>query len=267
MKVETIKRLWAEGCDWGRQVLKRKAVDWYGPVWGTIPTGQEALDRLLPGGGFPRGQLVEVGGSCSSTMASIGAGAARHMVEEGGCVVLMDLDGGVVGRIRSLLGGLGSDRVFLIQPESGEMALTICRTLIQSGGVDLILGDCLRERHFIGALAIAGGMRSRLAVCRKALEQGMDMLGHTAAMSGTCLIVMNPAATDSSASTGANLYAHKRHGNLIRFHAVLRLLVEGHGRAAVVRLIKNNVDGIGLSHPAIYSACRVNLVSESQLVT
>lgn len=56
-----------------------------------VSTGSQALDRLLPGGGFCRGSLVEwLAGSAASGAATLALYAAAQAARAGGAVVVID---------------------------------------------------------------------------------------------------------------------------------------------------------------------------------
>jgi hypothetical protein len=56
-----------------------------------VSTGSQALDRLLPGGGFRRGTLVEwLAGSAASGAATLALYAAAQAARAGGAVVVID---------------------------------------------------------------------------------------------------------------------------------------------------------------------------------
>ncbi|HEY5418455.1 MAG TPA: hypothetical protein VIK41_26645 [Gemmatimonadaceae bacterium] len=97
-----------------------------------VATGVGALDRVLPGGGLPRGQLTvwtPQGGACSMLRA-----ACRSTVANGERAVWIDTAGTIVG-------AFWENGPYLVQPKSRQDALKGAEELLRCGGFALVVLD------------------------------------------------------------------------------------------------------------------------------
>jgi hypothetical protein len=121
-----------------------------------IATGVEALDRILPGGGLPRGRLTVwvpgLGG------AAVLRAACERAVERGERAVWIE----GVGRQGSATGGEG---VLLARPRTERQGLECAEELLRSGG-------------FAVVVRVAEGSRGaeRVRLCRAAREGGAALV-------------------------------------------------------------------------------------------
>src|SRR5690606_35710562 len=121
-----------------------------------IPTGVEALDRILPGGGLPRGRLsVWVPGIGGSAVLRA---ACRGAVSRGERAAWVD----GVGRV---LPGAEWGGVVLARPRTEREGLECAEELLRSGGFAVVV------RAGVGS---AGSERVRL--CRAAREGGSALV-------------------------------------------------------------------------------------------
>lgn len=97
---------------------------------GAVATGLAALDRVLPGGGLPRGRLTawaSGGGSTAllrSTCAAVVAGGERAAWVDGA---------------RVLAGGEWRAGPLLLRPAGGVLALESAEELLRTGGLALVV--------------------------------------------------------------------------------------------------------------------------------
>jgi hypothetical protein len=97
-----------------------------------VVTGVDQLDRILPGGGLPRGQLTvwtPQGGACAMLRA-----ACRSTVVNGERSVWIDTAGTIVG-------AFWEEGPFLVQPKSRKDALRGAEELLRCGGFALVVLD------------------------------------------------------------------------------------------------------------------------------
>src|SRR5690349_18700543 len=99
-----------------------------------VATGIEALDKVLPNGGFPRGRLsvwAPQGGATAILRASCDA-----VVASGERAAWIDGDNTVAGAFWTHLGGVGSlgtsDGLYLVRPKSRIHALRAAEELLRS---------------------------------------------------------------------------------------------------------------------------------------
>ena len=105
-----------------------------------IPTGCLTLDVALGVGGIPRGRIIEIYGPESSGKTTV----ALHMVAEaqkrGGTAAFIDAEHALDPSYAKAL-GVNTDELLISQPDTGEQALEICKTLVASGAVDIVIVD------------------------------------------------------------------------------------------------------------------------------
>lgn len=105
-----------------------------------IPTGALPLDIALGVGGVPRGRIVEIFGPESSGKTTLALQILAEAQAAGGIVAFIDaehaLDSVYAARI-----GIDIDKFLISQPDTGEEALEICETLVNTGVVDCVVID------------------------------------------------------------------------------------------------------------------------------
>jgi len=105
-----------------------------------ISTGSIGLDCALGIGGLPRGRIVEIFGPESSGKTSLALKVIAEAQKLGGSCAFIDAEHALDPRWAQTL-GVDVNRLLLAQPDSGEQALNIADTLINSGTVDVVVVD------------------------------------------------------------------------------------------------------------------------------
>lgn len=200
----------------------------------SIPTGAAGLDEALGTGGYPRGRVIEVGGSPAAMLLGIRAIASVQATN--GVAMFLDtrheLDIETARRL-----GVRIDRVLVSQPDTGEQALEIAEVCARSGAVDLIVVDDVQRltpRAEIEGDEVMAGLRARL------LSQALRKLTAIAHRVGTTIIFVRPEPPDMRAvAIGQDT------GNALRFYASVRIDVRAHpeGGATMLRakVVKNKL--------------------------
>ncbi len=123
---------------------------------GTVPTGVEALDRILPNGGFQRGRLA---------VWTPGAGAAA-LLRTSALQAVADGERAVwIDGTRTVTGACWREGPLLVRPASERSALRAAEELGRSGGFALVVLDgvepaspelvrCARAAHDGGAALV-----------------------------------------------------------------------------------------------------------------
>ena len=105
-----------------------------------ISTGAFGLDLALGVGGLPRGRVVEIYGPEASGKTTLTLHVIASAQRNGGMAAFIDaehaMDPAYAARI-----GVKTDDLLISQPSSGEEALNIVDTLVQSNALDVVVVD------------------------------------------------------------------------------------------------------------------------------
>jgi RecA/RadA recombinase len=163
---------------WGPRALSRAHEL---PPRAASPSGIATLDALLPGGGFPRGQLSEVAGCGTAGHLPIAAralAAAQHGQgqRQGQQALVVDADSAVDLETLARC-GVRLDKLALLRARSLRQALQMTTDLLRAGFAGALLFDRLRDLY-----ALADG------AALQALEQALRDWGPLLARSETTLL-------------------------------------------------------------------------------
>ena len=104
-----------------------------------LPTGLEALDEVLPGGGLPRGRLTEIVGPSGSGKTTLVRGMVERVAADGGWVAYIDAARTLDPRDWAHLGE--RQGVWMIRPREGARASWCADVLLRSGAFALVVLD------------------------------------------------------------------------------------------------------------------------------
>lgn len=154
----------------------------------TISSSSLALDHIM-GGGFPRGRIVEIYGpeaSGKSTLAQSVVAQAQKISPYAGYIDMEHtIDPAYAEKI-----GVNLDTLLISQPQSGEQAIGIAETLINSGEVSVVVVDSVSalvpQAELDGDVEDAHvGLQARL------MSKALQRLSGAVASNRTCLIFIN----------------------------------------------------------------------------
>ena len=133
--IDEIKERFGEGAIMKMKEVQAVNVD-------VVPTGSIAMDLALGVGGMPRGRIIEIYGGESSGKTTLSLHVIAEAQKKGGTCAFVDaehaMDPDYAKRI-----GVNTDDLLISQPDSGEQALQIVETLVKTGGIDVIVVDCV----------------------------------------------------------------------------------------------------------------------------
>lgn len=126
-----------------------------------IPTGIDALDRLLPGGALRRGTLVEwLSAGPGSGAGTLALAAARRACRETGALVVIDAEDEFYPPAAEAQ-GIDLNSTIVVRPAGAAEALWATDQSLRCPGVGALLGwmDRLNDRDFrrLGLAVEAGG--------------------------------------------------------------------------------------------------------------
>ena len=155
----------------------------------TIPTGSIAMDQALGVGGMPRGRIIEIYGSESSGKTTISLHIVAEAQKKGGVCAYIDAEHAMDPDYAKRL-GVNTDDLLISQPSSGEQALQIVETLVNTKNVDVIVVDSVAaltpQREIEGEIGDQHmGLQARL------MSQALRKLSGISAKSNTMIIFIN----------------------------------------------------------------------------
>ena len=109
------------------------------PVAPGLPTGIDALDEALPGGGLPRGRLTEVVGPSGSGKTTLVRGMVERVAADGGWIAYVDAARTLDPRDWAHLGE--RQGVWMIRPREASRAPWCADVLLRSGAFALVVLD------------------------------------------------------------------------------------------------------------------------------
>jgi recombination protein RecA len=184
--IEQIKKKFGEGAIMKLKEVKPSSCD-------VISTGSISLDLALGVGGLPRGRVVEIYGPESSGKTTIALHVLAEAQKQGGVGAFVDaehaLDPDYARRI-----GVKVEDLLISQPESGEEALEIVKTLIESGEVDVIVVDSVAA--LVPKSEIAGEMGEfEIGLQARLMSQALRVLSSSIAKTKSIVIFLNQIRT------------------------------------------------------------------------
>jgi len=155
----------------------------------TIPTGSIAMDQALGVGGMPRGRIIEIYGAESSGKTTLCLHIVAEAQKKGGVCAYIDAEHAMDPDYAKKL-GVNTDELLISQPDSGENALQIVETLVNSKTVDVIVVDSVAaltpQREIEGEIGDQHmGLQARM------MSQACRKLSAIAAKSNTMIIFIN----------------------------------------------------------------------------
>src|SRR5581483_6886555 len=154
-----------------------------------IPTGSIAMDVALGVGGMPRGRIIEIYGAESSGKTTLCLHVVAEAQKKGGVCAYIDAEHAMDPDYAKRL-GVNIDELLISQPDSGENALQIVETLVNTKNVDVIVVDSVAaltpQREIEGEIGDQHmGLQARM------MSQACRKLSAIAAKSNTMVIFLN----------------------------------------------------------------------------
>ena len=154
-----------------------------------ISTGSISMDLALGVGGVPRGRIIEIYGAESSGKTTLCLHIVAEAQKKGGVCAYIDAEHAMDPDYAKRL-GVNIDDLLISQPDSGENALQIVETLVNSKNVDVIVVDSVAaltpQREIEGEIGDQHmGLHARM------MSQACRKLSAIAAKSNTIIIFIN----------------------------------------------------------------------------
>jgi recombination protein RecA len=180
--IEQIKQKFGEGAIMKLKEIKPASVD-------VISTGCISLDLALGVGGLPRGRVVEIYGPESSGKTTVALHVIAEAQKKGGLGAFVDAEHALDPEYAKRI-GVNVEELLISQPESGEEALEIVKTLVESGEVDVIVVDSVAA--LVPKAEIAGEMGEfEIGLQARLMSQALRVLSSSIAKTKSIVIFLN----------------------------------------------------------------------------
>lgn len=212
-----------------------------------ISTGALPLDIALGVGGVPKGRIVEIYGPESSGKTTLTLHIVAEAQRRGGNAAFVDAEHALDPQYAERL-GVDVDNIYVSQPDSGEQALDIVETLVDSGAFDVIVVDSVAA--LVPKAEIEGDMGdSHIGLQARLMSQALRKLASKVSKTNTCVIFINQIRMKIGVMFGSP--ETTTGGNALKFYSSVRLDIrrietlkkgqDSYGIRVKVKVAKNKV--------------------------
>ena len=214
---------------------------------GSVSTGSFGLDKALGIGGLPRGRVVEIYGPESSGKTTLTLQVIAECQKAGGSAAFIDAEHALDPEYAKAL-GVDIDELVVSQPDTGEQALEVTDTLIQSKGLDVIVVDSVAA--LVPRAELEGDMGdSHVGLQARLMSQALRKITGNIQKSNTMVIFINQIRMKIGVMFGNP--ETTTGGNALKFYSSVRLDIrrvgaikdgdEIVGNETRVKVVKNKV--------------------------
>ncbi len=212
-----------------------------------LPTGCLSLDLAIGIGGLPRGRIIEIYGPESSGKTTVALHVIAEAQKAGGIAAFVDAEHALDPVYAKNL-GVNLDELYVSQPDTGEQALDITASLVNSKAVDVIVVDSVAA--LTPKAEIEGDMGdSHVGLQARLMSQALRKLTAITNKSKTCIIFINQLREKVGVMFGNPEVTAG--GKALKFYASVRIDVrksdalkdsEGaYGNHTKAKIVKNKV--------------------------
>ena len=214
---------------------------------GSISTGSFSLDKALGIGGLPKGRVVEIYGPESSGKTTLSLLVIAECQKAGGSAAFIDAEHALDPEYAKAL-GVDIDELVVSQPDTGEQALEVTDTLIQSKSLDVIVIDSVAA--LVPRAELEGDMGdSHVGLQARLMSQALRKITGNIQKSNTMVIFINQIRMKIGVMFGSP--ETTTGGNALKFYSSVRLDIrrvgaikdgdEVIGNETRVKVVKNKV--------------------------
>lgn len=154
-----------------------------------ISTGSLGLDNALGVGGIPKGRVIEIYGPESSGKTSLTYSIISECQLNGGRAAFIDAEH-ALNENYAVKSGINLEELIISQPDTGEQALDIVQTLVESDKLDLIVIDSVAA--LTPKAEIEGEMEdAQIGLQARLMSKAMRKLTASISKTNTCVIFIN----------------------------------------------------------------------------
>ena len=238
--VDTIKERFGEGAIMKLGEARKVDID-------AISTGSISLDLALGIKGVPRGRIVEIYGPESSGKSTLALHISAEAQKKGGTVAYVDAEHALDPQYARRL-GVNIDQLLISQPDTGEQALEIVETLVESGAIDVVVIDSVAA--LTPRAEIEGEMGdSHMGLQARLMSQALRKLTGVVSKTNTTVIFINQVRMQIGVMFGNP--ETTTGGKALKFYASVRIEVRRRanikigekiiGNRVYAKIVKNKV--------------------------
>ncbi len=212
-----------------------------------IPTGCLSLDLAIGVGGLPRGRIIEIYGPESSGKTTVALHVIAETQKMGGVAAFIDAEHALDPVYAKNL-GVDLDALYVSQPDTGEQALDITASLVNSKAIDIIVVDSVAA--LTPKAEIEGDMGdSHVGLQARLMSQALRKLTAITNKSKTCIIFINQLREKVGVMFGNPEVTAG--GKALKFYASVRIDVRksdalkntdgAYGNHTKAKIVKNKV--------------------------
>ncbi len=212
-----------------------------------IPTGCLSLDLAIGVGGLPRGRIIEIYGPESSGKTTVALHCIAETQKLGGVAAFIDAEHALDPVYAKNL-GVDLDALYVSQPDTGEQALDITASLVNSKAIDIIVVDSVAA--LTPRAEIEGDMGdSHVGLQARLMSQALRKLTAITNKSKTCIIFINQLREKVGVMFGNPEVTAG--GKALKFYASVRIDVRksdalkdsdgAYGNHTKAKIVKNKV--------------------------
>ena len=212
-----------------------------------LPTGCLSLDLAIGVGGLPRGRIIEIYGPESSGKTTVALHVIAETQKAGGIAAFVDAEHALDPVYAKNL-GVNLDELYVSQPDTGEQALDITASLVNSKAVDIIVVDSVAA--LTPKAEIEGDMGdSHVGLQARLMSQALRKLTAITNKSKTCIIFINQLREKVGVMFGNPEVTAG--GKALKFYASVRIDVRkadalkdsdgAYGNHTKAKIVKNKV--------------------------
>ena len=212
-----------------------------------LPTGCLSLDLAIGVGGLPRGRIIEIYGPESSGKTTVALHVIAETQKAGGIAAFVDAEHALDPVYAKNL-GVNLDELYVSQPDTGEQALDITASLVNSQAVDVIVVDSVAA--LTPKAEIEGDMGdSHVGLQARLMSQALRKLTAITNKSKTCIIFINQLREKVGVMFGNPEVTAG--GKALKFYASVRIDVRkadalkdsdgAYGNHTKAKIVKNKV--------------------------
>ncbi len=212
-----------------------------------ISTGSISLDMALGVGGIPRGRIIEIFGPESSGKTTLTLHIVAEIQKKGGVAAFVDAEH-ALDPVYAKNIGVNTKDLLISQPDTGEQALDIVETLVNSDAVDIVIVDSVAA--LTPRVEIEGEMgQQHMGLQARLMSHALRKLTAIIAKHNTTVIFINQIRMKIGVMFGSP--ETTTGGNALKFYSSVRIdirrkaqIKKGEdviGNRIKVKIVKNKV--------------------------